>query len=493
MTKEAYIQRKLDDHLHLWGIRASLAGALIFLLLAGLDTVAVPEQAKVFFVYRCIIGSVLVVIGLTMKARPLPPAYTRLLVYLAVTGSVATLTVMILKTGGHASPYYVGLILVAVAVIGFIPGRLSMHAALAAIIYLFYLVPILLFDHVLDFQTFFTDNAFLVMILCTLVVQRYLRDRAFVRELGQRYELDQYRFHLEEVVAARTNALGEAVDGLQREIEERRRTEDSLRRTAAQLRERNEELSWFAYSLAHDLREPLVNIRGFSAELTSGLQELLEGRDDAERAAGRRSLATDIPAAVGFVNSAVDRMSGRINAMLKLFRIMNRELRHEPVDLADAVHACLHALEGPLTEKGVQVEARTLPVVAGDRASLREVLQLLLHNAVTYLGHDRQGVIEVWGESLAGEILVSVRDNGPGIAQHEIPKVFEIFRRAGPQDVPGEGMGLAYAKALVRRHGGRIWCESEQGKGSVFHFTIPAADPPEQHALQAELRKDGTR
>jgi len=492
MTKEAYIQRQLDDLLHLWSIRASLAGAVIFLLLAGLDAVAVPDQARTFFIYRCIIAAVLIAVGLTLRARPAAPGVTRMLIYFAVLGSVATLAVMILKTGGHASPYYVGLILVAVAVIGFIPGRFSLHATLAAIIYLVYLVPIVAFDRIIDLRTFFMGNAFVVMILATLLFQRYLSDRAFERELDQRYELDQYRFHLEEVVAARTTALGDAVDGLQREIEERKRTEESLRRTAAELRERNEELSWFAYSIAHDLREPLVNIRGFAAEITKGLGDLLENRGTAEHGASYGDLAADIPAAVGFVNAAVDRMSGRINAMLKLFRIMSRELRHEQVDLDEVVHACLLGLEGSLALKGIQVEVRPLPSVFGDRVSLREIMQHLLDNAVKYIDADRRGTIEVRGESTPGETLIFVRDNGKGIAPHDIPKVFEIFRRAGPQDVPGEGMGLAYVKALVRRHGGRIWCEPEEGKGSMFRFSIPAAGSADHAAQPEKLRKDGS-
>jgi signal transduction histidine kinase len=398
-----------------------------------------------------------------------------MLIYLAVLGSVGTLALMIMRTGGHVSPYYVGMILVGVAVIGFIPGRFSMHAVLAAMVYFVYLTPILLFDRIADLRTFFMDNAFLIMILATLLSQRYLSDRTVAQELGQRYELDQYRFHLEEVVAARTNALGEAIEGLQREVQERKRTEESLRRTATELRERNEELSWFAYSIAHDLREPLVNIRGFASEITRGLQDLLETEGAGERGGGCGTVAVDIPAAVGFVNAAVDRMSGRINAMLKLFRIMSRELRAEEVNLTEVVHACLRSFEGPLALKGTRVDVGPIPPVVGDLASLREIMQYLLDNALKYLEAGRSGRVEVWGEALAEETVIAVRDNGKGIAARDLSRVFEIFRRAGSQDVPGEGMGLAYVKTLVRRHGGRIWCESEEGKGSTFRFSLPAA------------------
>jgi signal transduction histidine kinase len=90
-----------------------------------------------------------------------------------------------------------------------------------------------------------------------------------------------------------------------------------------------------------------------------------------------------------------------------------------------------------------------------------------------YLDPARAGKIAILAEQNGEEVVFHVSDNGRGIAQEDMHKVFEIFRRAGKQDVPGEGMGLAYVKTLVRRQGGRIWCESEPGKGTTFNFTIP--------------------
>jgi len=96
----------------------------------------------------------------------------------------------------------------------------------------------------------------------------------------------------------------------------------------------------------------------------------------------------------------------------------------------------------------------------------------LLSNAVKYLEPDRPGEIEITGERRGDETIFCVRDNGRGIAQEDMPKVFMPFRRAGRQDTPGTGIGLGYAEMLVRRHGGRIWCESEYGVGSTFSFSI---------------------
>jgi signal transduction histidine kinase len=107
----------------------------------------------------------------------------------------------------------------------------------------------------------------------------------------------------------------------------------------------------------------------------------------------------------------------------------------------------------------------------------------ILTNAVNYLEADRPGKIEIWGERNHQETTFHISDNGRGIALGDMHKVFELFRRAGKQDVPGEGMGLAYVRTLVRRHGGQIWCESKLGSGTTFSFTISnQLKRGEQHA-----------
>jgi signal transduction histidine kinase len=113
-----------------------------------------------------------------------------------------------------------------------------------------------------------------------------------------------------------------------------------------------------------------------------------------------------------------------------------------------------------------------LPEVVADRTSMEQVMGNILGNAVKYMTSQRPAEIEVSGERLAEETVFYVKDNGRGIAEEDMDKVFTPFRRAGSQDVPGEGMGLTYVQTLVRRHDGRIWCESELGAGTTFSFTI---------------------
>src|SRR4030067_941515 len=120
-----------------------------------------------------------------------------------------------------------------------------------------------------------------------------------------------------------------------------------------------------------------------------------------------------------------------------------------------------------------EVTIGPLPDLVVDKTAAEQIFGNLLDNALKYLEPSRPGKIEVTAEQNAGETIVPIRDNGRGIAKEDAQKVFELFRRVGKQDVPGEGMGLTYVKTLVRRLGGSIWCESEPGVGSAFSFTIP--------------------
>ena len=133
----------------------------------------------------------------------------------------------------------------------------------------------------------------------------------------------------------------------------------------------------------------------------------------------------------------------------------------------------LQALAYQINQRGITVTLGDLPVVAADLVSMEQIFGNILTNAVSYLDPERPGEIEISAERKADETTFRIRDNGRGIAKDDMEKVFAPFRRAGKQDVPGEGMGLAYVQTLVRRHGGRIWCESEAGVGTTFAFTIP--------------------
>ena len=184
-------------------------------------------------------------------------------------------------------------------------------------------------------------------------------------------------------------------------------------------------------------------------------------------------LQQDIPEALTFIRSSVTRMDNLISSILKLSRAGRRKLNPEPVCTRELIRSILNSFAHQIENRHVRVVAEDLPEVIADKTALEQIVGNLLDNAIKYLEPGRPGEIEVSAEEYGNEVVFHFRDNGRGMAQEDIPKAFEIFRRVGKQDVAGEGMGLAFVKTLVRLQGGRIWCESVLSVGTTFSFTIP--------------------
>ena len=268
--------------------------------------------------------------------------------------------------------------------------------------------------------------------------------------------------------------------GTYEDITERKRAEEKLQRYSVELAGTNEELRRFTNIVSHDLRAPLMNLRGFSAELRQSIETLRSSEEallahlpESGRASVAVALQETMPEALGFIENAVTRMDHLTAALLRLARVGRRELHMEELDAGALVQETLHVLAHQIQTRNIAVETGPLPHITGDRSAMEQIFGNLLDNAVKYLDPERPGRIEVSAEETAEATVFRVRDNGRGIAEHDMDKVFAPFRRAGVQDVPGEGMGLAFVKALLHRLGGRIGCESEPGVGTTFSFTLP--------------------
>jgi PAS domain S-box-containing protein len=277
--------------------------------------------------------------------------------------------------------------------------------------------------------------------------------------------------------------------GIIRDITERKQAEEKLQRYAEELRAKNEEVRAFAYIVSHDLRAPLINLKGFSDELTYSLKEgktlldkCIAHIDEKDRDRFTTIFEQDVPEALEFITSSVSRMDSLINAILKLSRIERRELTPVPINMEELVKPILKSLTHQVGQHRGKVAVGALPEVVADKTTMEQIMGNLLDNAVKYLDPGRPGKIEISAEGGSEETTFHISDNGRGIAKENLHKVFEIFRRAGKEDVQGEGMGLAYVRTLIRRHGGRIWCESEPDVGTTFSFTIP-------HKLKTEDQK----
>lgn len=179
-----------------------------------------------------------------------------------------------------------------------------------------------------------------------------------------------------------------------------------------------------------------------------------------------------------FIHYAVDganRMQVLINDLLALSRVGMRGAAFEETDVEQALEACVRNLGVAIEESGAAVTHDPLPAVLGDEGQLVQVLQNLISNAIKFHG-DEPPRIHVSARQDGTQQVFSVRDNGIGIEPQYAERVFVLFRRLhGRETYPGTGIGLAICKKIVERHGGRIWVESELGKGATFSFTLPAA------------------
>jgi PAS domain S-box-containing protein len=301
---------------------------------------------------------------------------------------------------------------------------------------------------------------------------------------------DGHEFPAELSLATWKTVEGVFFTGIVRDITERKRAAELLQRYSAELERSNEEVKNFAYIVSHDLRVPLVNLKGYTSELRSALGVIgsnfdaaLPHLNDEKRSAVAMALHEDVPEALEFITNSVSRMDSFINSILILARLGRQDLKPEPIDMNALLQTTVETMSHQLQERGIEVIVGSLPHVVADRTAMEQIMGNILSNAVKYLDSSRPGRIEVTAQANGAETTFRIGDNGRGIAAEDMGKVFAPFRRAGKQDTPGEGMGLAYVQTLLRRHGGRISCESELGKGTTFTFTISTR--PEKGARDA--------
>ena len=259
--------------------------------------------------------------------------------------------------------------------------------------------------------------------------------------------------------------------------------EVEVRRRTADLTRANEEIQRFAYIVSHDLRSPLVNVMGFTSELEASakpLHKLIERlKLEAPQlltAAAIEAVDLDLPEAIGFIRTSTQKMDRLINAILRLSREGRRTLSPEPVDMDTLVDGVIGSLKSQTEARGATLEREgELPDLVSDRLAVEQVLSNVVENALKYLKPGRTGRIRVRGRAEAGQRTYEVEDNGRGIDPKDHERVFELFRRAGMQDQPGEGIGLAHVRALVYRLGGTITVDSELDRGATFRICLPPA------------------
>ncbi|MCE5267722.1 MAG: PAS domain S-box protein [Planctomycetaceae bacterium] len=262
-----------------------------------------------------------------------------------------------------------------------------------------------------------------------------------------------------ECSSAPLEVAGHRIGGvlIARDITERKRAEETLRKAADQLARSNEELEQFAYVASHDLQEPLRVISGY----VQLIDHKYKGRLDAD---GDQFLH--------YITDGATRMRQLITDLLDYSRVGTRGKALQPTDLKKVLGRVEADLKGVIDESGAAIKCRPLPTVLGDETQLARLFQNLIGNAIKFR-NQRPPEIEISASRDGDHWTLAVRDNGIGIEPQYWERIFVIFQRLHTrQKYPGTGIGLAICKRIVERHGGTIWLDSQPGDGTTFYFTL---------------------
>lgn len=288
--------------------------------------------------------------------------------------------------------------------------------------------------------------------------------REYVRKDGSRLSLYIHEKlihdHGGKVIGIRSTLL---------DLTAQRRVEDELRRLNAtldrrvaertrELYESAERLREFVYTVSHDLQEPLRTITSFAT--------LLKNRYSG-------SLDEDGIEFLNFISSGATRMSGLIQDLLTYSRVLHDEADdQQAVSLADALEVAKKNLSQAIQAKGARIVCGELPVVRARPYRIAQLFQNLLSNALKYCG-DQPPEVHIWCDRIESAWLISVKDSGVGVPPEDRERIFGLFKRGRKSVESGSGVGLAICRAIVERHGGRIWVDPAGERGSIFRFTLP--------------------
>jgi PAS domain S-box-containing protein len=244
-----------------------------------------------------------------------------------------------------------------------------------------------------------------------------------------------------------------------RDITDRKKAEEDLKCLADELKRSNNDLQQFAYIAAHDLQAPLHAVDGYMRLIAGRYKDKLDekGKEFVEHAI-----------------ETVKDMSTLIRDLLEYSKVGSKDLHLKPVDCSSVLDKAISSLRKAIEENKVVITHDKLPTFVADPSQISRLFQNLVGNALKYRSNETP-IIRISAQRMEKEWLFSVSDNGIGIAPDQTERIFKVFTRLHSKgEYPGTGIGLAICKRIVERHGGRIWVESELGKGSTFFFTLPA-------------------
>ena len=285
-------------------------------------------------------------------------------------------------------------------------------------------------------------------------------------------DLKQINETLEERVSERTKSLKKKEEQLKQMLEIEQKlseelqvsneelidTQNKLQESINKLEISNRELEQFAYVASHDLQEPLRMVSSFTQLLEKRYSDQLD--DDADEF-------------IEFIIEGSNRMKDLIDDLLIFSRLNTQAKPFESLNIRESVNSVIKYLKPTIEENKAKLMIEDLPTINGDQSQIRQLFQNLISNSIKFHG-DKSPEIHITCQNSFKNWLIGVNDNGIGIDPENQEKIFKIFNRLHTrEEYPGTGIGLAICKRIVERHKGKIWVESEAGKGATFYFTIP--------------------
>ena len=300
-----------------------------------------------------------------------------------------------------------------------------------------------------------------------------------------------FAFMISFFVVAVTTGFKKDQFEIEHQLTERTRAEEALQ-------DKTKELEQIVYIASHDLRSPLVNIQGFTKELENSVDEIRVITNNGDTPPEMKEklavyMEEDIPEALNFVLAGTAKIDTLLSGLLRLSRLGKAALDIQTLNMDEILRDISQTLEFTLKNLKINLEVEDLPDCRGDKIQINQVFSNLIDNAIKYRDLERDCTIRITGETLDGQAVFCVEDNGIGIAEEHQKKVFEIFQRIGIHKSTGEGLGLSIVRRILDRHSGKVWLESDPGKGSKFFISLPAGNIANEGVLHyADSRSGNT-
>jgi signal transduction histidine kinase len=264
--------------------------------------------------------------------------------------------------------------------------------------------------------------------------------------------------------------------------------EEERERFNAALASKNKELEQIVYVASHDLRSPLVNVQGFSKELSqdfADVHKIIETGTLTEQNKEKLALLLkeDIPEALQFIQTSALKMDSLLSGLLKISRLGRAAIDIKPLEMNKLIRDVADNFEFQTQRDHIDIQLGVLPPCCGDLSQVHQVFSNLVGNAIKFMSPDRPGIISISGYQEGGKSIYCVKDNGIGIADKHKIKIFEIFHQLSPQTTDGEGLGLTIVRMILERHKGEIWLDTNPDYGSSFYVALPASGSCVQQSL----------